>query len=137
MVALLTAAQYQARTNSTLDAGQTTQVEALIDDASAEVLLVGDPDWDPDDVDNPVPGAVVSVVFRMVSRAFANPHGFRSETIGDYSYSRGSAMSDADGIHMTADEYRTVRRAAGRSNVVGVGTRRDLPYERDWLRGAL
>ena len=130
---LISVGQYEDRANTALDAGEQRQVSALIDDASAEVLLVGDDTW----TVSTVPAVVVGVVYQMVRRAVQNPEGFQSETIGDYSYSRASTGDETSAMTMTRDEYRRVRRAAGKSNVLGVGVRRGLPYERDWLRGAL
>lgn len=133
MVSLLTTSQYQIRANATLDEGETAQVQALIDDASAEVLDVGDSTWDADSV----PGVVVSVVYQMVRRAIENPHGYQSERLGDYSYVRAADGVEKSAMTMTKDEYRKVRRAAAKSNVSTVGVRRPDAYERQWVTTSL
>lgn len=127
-MSLIDATFVEARLGVTLTATQTTQVEAYIDDASAIVLDVGDPEWTSVDV----PAAVKGVVFQMVRRAYKNPEGYRSEQIGEYRYSRSDDVA-AGGLTMTRQELRVVRRAAGLANVGTVGVRRPNDYERQWV----
>lgn len=67
---------------------------------------------------DPVPPSVKAVALDVAVRAYDNPKGFASESLGAYSYSRDSA-STRGGVYLTPDEKRTIRRAAGRT---GLGT---------------
>lgn len=66
-----------------------TQAQAVIEDASAVARACVEPIFD--DVDAPdAPAVVVAVVVGMVRRALTNPRGLASETLGDYSFAAGS-----------------------------------------------
>lgn len=134
MAALATVDQVSDRLGRSFTVDQERQVAALLDDASALVRAVGDVAWDPDDVDNPPPATVVAVTVAVVRRMLDNPSGFRQMSVGGVSVTSAEAGHT---VELTRSEYRTVRRAAGRSNVGSVGVRRGQPYGVDWLRGAL
>lgn len=133
-MALISLAQFEARHEEDLDATEQIRVTTLIDDASALIVAavkdstVTDT-WDP----NAAPDAVVPVIYRMVRRAFVNPDGMESETIGSYTWRRGREP----GIFMTKEERREVRRAAGQSMT---SMTLQSPYtgaRTSWLDGAL
>lgn len=108
-MALITLADFTARHEEDLSAAEQARVTTLIDDASALVVqAVNDPTIT-DPWDTTAPAAVVPVVYRMVRRAFVNPDGYESETIGSYTWRHGREP----GIFMTKMERREVRRAAG------------------------
>lgn len=117
MADLITVLQWTDRTGRTLSATEQTQVEALIEDASALVVnIVNDADvtdvWDAA-TPQTVPGAVVPVVVAMVRRGLDNPHGFTQENADGYSYS----VASTTGVFATRREAREVRKAAAKSPV--------------------
>lgn len=89
------------------------RVSAFLDDASALVLSAVDgseADWATEESDE-VPAAVMAVVLAITYRAWNNPAGLRSESLGAYSQSwRGDSE---DVLWLTKAERRIVRRAAG------------------------
>lgn len=137
MADLITTAQFTARTGRTLTAAETTQVEALIDDASALVAdIVNDTaitgTWDAT-VAGSVPSSVIPVVVAMVRRGLENPNGYTSESVGTYSYSGGAGV----GLWATREEARTIRKAVGTSAVGSLNLSSHLNYRVSWLDGAL
>lgn len=139
MADLITVAQFTDRTGRTLTASQTTQVEALIADASALVVdIVNDSTvtatWDAA-TPGTVPAAVVPVVVSMVRRALDNPHGYTSESVGSYSYNGAKT----EGIFATRTEERTLRKVTGTAGVGALNLDSHLPYRAPvaWLDGAL
>ena len=100
------------------------RAETLLSDASALVIDVAGTDWTVTAETTPfavtlgtVPVTVVAVVCEAARRAFDNPTGLQSETIGDYTW-RGTGAVSA-GVYLTPTERRTVLRAVGR---LGVGS---------------
>jgi hypothetical protein len=100
------------------------RAETLLYDASALVIEVAGTDWTVTAVEAPhavtlgtVPATVIPVVCEAARRAYDNPTGLQSETIGDYTW-RGSTGVSA-GVYLTAAERRIVLRAVGK---VGVGS---------------
>lgn len=141
MADLITTAQFEARTGRTLTASQTTQVNALIDDASALVIDIVNnatttATWDAA-TPGTVPAGIIPVVVSMVRRGLDNPNGYRQESLGSYSYSIGPG--DASGIFATRAEARAIRRAAGTAGMAAINLESDLPYRAHiaWLDGAL
>ena len=142
MADLITTTQFETRTGRSLTVAQTTQVEALITDASALVVdIVGDStitdDWD---IATPatVPASIVPVVVSMVRRALDNPNGYSQESIGNYSYSIASGSSA--GLFANKDEIRAIRKAAGSSGIASLNLDSHLPTGPNydvWLDGAL
>lgn len=110
MTAYATLADFEDRYVGTLDADDMTRVETLLADASALVEEVAG-----GAITSP-PATLVPLVCEVARRAFDNPAGLRGETIGDYTWRVGESGS---GVYLTANERRTVRRAAG---VLGVGS---------------
>lgn len=92
---------------------------ALLEDASALIRRAGSASWTEDDV----PAAVVAVLVRVVSRAWANPAGLSDEQVGDYQVTYAST----GGVYLLADEVSTIQRGAGRSGLHTVSTTRTDP----------
>lgn len=146
MADLITTGQFEIRSGRTLSASQLIQIEALISDASALVIdIVNDSDttdiWTAATPAS-VPSSIVPVVVNMVLRAFENPNGYQSESVGSYSYSYGSGGGADSGIFATRAEVRAIRRAVGTSGVATLHLESDglygYPYIGDsWLDGAL
>ena len=141
MADLITTAQFEARTGRTLTASQTTQVEALISDASALVIdIVNDSDvtdlWTTI-TPATIPGAIVPVVVSMVRRGVDNPNGYVQSSIDDFSFSYG--RSGSSGIFATRDEVRAIRKAVSSSGVNSLNLDSHLPVRGHvvWLDGAL
>lgn len=120
MADLITTAEFEAREGRSFETGsaELAQLEATITDASALVVevIIGDSSITDSWTAGNVPGSVVPIVTRMVRRALDNPHGFDSERTFEYQYGGASG----DGIVATRSEARALRRAAGRSQLVGV-----------------
>ncbi|GGK61244.1 hypothetical protein Sme01_02890 [Sphaerisporangium melleum] len=57
----------------------------------------------------PLPAAASAIVLAMAGRAYANPQGVSSETVGPYTVSRPQA-----GLYMTKAETAALKRIAGR-----------------------
>lgn len=81
--------------------------EGLIEDAYGSALP------------GPAPTRLKRIGLEVVKRAFLNPSGYRSETIADYSYTRGPESSRS-GIYLTSAERQAIRGAAGLSTVRSV-----------------
>lgn len=110
-----TVADIEARWRS-LSTQQTTNAEALLDDAWA-MLLSRRPTLEADITAGTVSEAnVIRVICAMVLRVLRNPEGKLEETIDDYSYRRDSATSTG-GLYITPDELAdlTPGRASHRS----------------------
>jgi hypothetical protein len=124
MAALALYTDCQARWGETLTAGQITQVNALLIDASAAVLDVAalDTDW----TAATLPAAVLPVICAVVRRAYTNLDGLQGETIGDYTW-RGVKTGETSTLYLTPDEKRTIRRAASKLGVVSLNLSSDLP----------
>ena len=56
----------------------------------------------------PLPDGAESVVLSASSRAYTNPEGLTSETIGPFNYQRPNGN-----VYLTREERRTLRRLAG------------------------
>ncbi len=88
---------------------------AALSDASAEVHDVSDEVWvDADGFLTVVPDRVVTITLAVAMRLYVNPHGYESETIGDYTYRLGEGRGLAE---LTARETRAIRAAAGKSAI--------------------
>ena len=114
---LITVAQLEARIGTDLSVAQTTQAEALIDDASGLVRLVARTDFL-----TSVPATIVAVVAQMVRRALDNPTELTGENIGSYGWqAMGQIQSSSGGsIYVTRAERKIIREAAGRAGVIGI-----------------
>jgi hypothetical protein len=124
MADLVTLANFQTRYGRVMVGEEITRVGAYITDASALVVDVADMDtaWS----SATLPASVLPIVCEVVRRAFDNPAGLQGETIGPYTW-RGNHAEEASSIYLTADEKRTIRRAAGRLAVGTVTLSSDLP----------
>jgi hypothetical protein len=122
MAALALYTDCEARWNRTLTAGERTQVNTLLDDASALILDAAELTtvW----TAATLPATVLPVVCEVVRRGFDNPAGLQGETIGAYSWRVGAAQA---GLYLTSDERRTIRRAAAKLGFANVTLTNDLP----------
>ena len=69
---------------------------------------------------DPAPSRLKRIALEVVKRAYLNPNGYTSETLGEYSYNRGSRNGrelDQAGIYLTDAERSAVASAGGRSTV--------------------
>jgi hypothetical protein len=116
MADLVTLANFQTRYGRVLVGEEIDRVGAYITDASALVVDFAalDTAW----TSATLPAVVTPIVCEVVRRAFDNQAGLQSETIGDYTW-RGVKSVETSNVYLTADEKRTVRRAAG---TLGVNT---------------
>ncbi len=87
---------------------------ADIDEERAELLLQQAAALARSIVD-PLPDGAQPVVLSMAGRAYVNPQGVQSETIGPYTVQRPQA-----GLYMTRDERRSLNRLAGRGGAYTV-----------------
>jgi hypothetical protein len=80
----------------------------------------------------PAPARVRRIALEVAKRAYQNPNGYVSETLGDYSYNRGSRSSpramDQSGLYLTDEERRAIASVAGRSTVRTVQFVNPLTY---------
>lgn len=69
----------------------------------------------------PAPPRLRRIALEVTKRAYQNPNGYVSESIGDYSYTRGSRSSskalDQSGVYLTDAERNAIAAVAGRSTV--------------------
>lgn len=85
-----------------------------IDEARAE-LMITQATALAESIVTPLPDAASAVVLAAAGRAYANPQGVTSETVGPYSVQRPQA-----GLFLTRDERRTLQRLAGRGGAFTV-----------------
>lgn len=111
-----------------LSAADEDRAQACLDDASALIRAeAGTEDWvDDDGALEEVPGAIVAVCAAASIRAFRNPDGVRTETIGTYSVAYADTST---AVFLTEGERRIIRRAAGLS---GIGS---VQLEGEWSLG--
>lgn len=108
----------EARLSAGLQDSEELRALAALEDASALVLAEVGPEkaaaWlDPDHPEElgAVPPIVATVVLASARRAFLNPEGYRSESLGDWSASRGGTGDGS--TYLSAEERRLIRNAAG------------------------
>lgn len=111
---LATVTQLAARLGRTLDTAETAMAAGALADASARVRFAGLP-WPNPEL---APAVVVGIVLDAAERRIRNPEGLRSETLGDYQYSRTS--STPTGTSLSGVETAIIRRAAGFGGLVSV-----------------
>lgn len=88
------------------------RAEANLSDATFLVQQEAGLDWiDPDTDAVTAPGAVVFVVIQAALRAYRNPDGLSAESLAGGAYSSSIAASQ-QGVYLTADEVRIVKKAA-------------------------
>lgn len=83
------------------------RASATLDDVSALVIAEGDATW----TSVTVPATVKVIALRAAVRAYRNPEGFVSESLGDYSFRL--ADGEQTGLYLTDAERDLIRRAAG------------------------
>ena len=123
-MSFVTLENFTVRYENTVPAADEDRVQAFLDDACAMVNdIVGEDDAYSDG--DTVPGAIVSAVYTAVRRAYENPAGLTSETIGEYSYRVGTAAGA--GVYFTLAEKKSIRQAAGRLGASSVELEGVLP----------
>ncbi|MEU3355271.1 hypothetical protein [Streptomyces sp. NPDC037389] len=85
------------------------EVRAVLVIAQAEALCRA--------VVDPLPVGAGAVVLSIAARAYANPQGLASETVGPYSIQRPAAQA---GLYLTRDERRSLKLMAGRGGAFSV-----------------
>jgi hypothetical protein len=134
MIALATIQDFTDRYGNDFSVDEETHITTLLGDASAFVCDVAGKDWtvvDPDDNSvslGAVPALIVIVVCEAARRAFENPAGLQSETMGDYTWRAGA--SGGVGVFLTETEKTIVRRAAGKFAITSVDMTSPLPAPR-------
>lgn len=89
------------------------RAQLVLDDVSTLIRAEVETDWvDDAGALSGVPDVVVTVCLAAARRAWTNPNGVLSETIGSYSYRLPDAAV-APGVFLTDEEKRLIRRAAG------------------------
>lgn len=71
---------------------------------------------------DPAPARLKRIALEVAKRAYLNPNGYVSESLGDYSYSRGShgRGPTQHGVFLTTAERQAIVSASGRSTVRSV-----------------
>jgi hypothetical protein len=129
-MALITVTDYTDRYGS--GGGDTTQIKAMIDDVSAEIvdyaLMLdadsGADDWGVGETDTAPPAAIAAACARIVNRAIGNPFGISQEGLGDH---QRTFTVGASGGMMSPKDRRIVRRAAGLSGAKALEMEGYLP----------
>jgi hypothetical protein len=124
---LITVAQLEPRLMRDFTGGALTNVEGLIDDASALVRQVARTDFA-----TSVPATIVAVVAQMVRRALDNPEELTGENIGTYGWQGQQPSPSGGSIYVTRAERRIIREAAGRPAVIGISMDTGLGDPRSW-----
>lgn len=104
---LASVAQLEARLGEppgSLAGEDLARATACLEDASAVILSLGDPDWTAETI----PVAAQVVVLRLARRMWDNPEGLSYEALGDHVTTRAAATS-----LLLPDEQRLVLGAAG------------------------
>jgi hypothetical protein len=119
MADLITVEQLEARLGTTFSGTGLTQVEGLIDDASALVRQVAR--WT-DAQPTTVPGTIVAVMGQMLRRALDNPGELTAEQMGAYGWQAQQASGGERGgtLYVTRAERRIIREAAERPAVITI-----------------
>lgn len=97
----------EARLGRSLTGDETGRAQAALADASALARAEGRQDWYTAEAGLTAPDAVVTVVLSAARRAFENPQGYSSETVGPFTVRRDS---EALGVYLTEAEKAIVRR---------------------------
>ena len=70
------------------------------------------------DLPDPPPARFRRIALEAAKRAYLNPNGYVSETLGDYSYNRGGNGGGAQvGVYLTALERRQILHTVGKPSV--------------------
>lgn len=116
MTDLITVDQLEARLAETFTGTALAQVQGLIADASALVILAARTDF----TTTGVPAVIVAVVAQMVRRALENPEELTGENIGTYGWQAQQSSPSGGSLYVTRAERRIIREAAGRPAVIGI-----------------
>jgi len=122
-MAFVTLHEFQVRYENTVPPADEERVDAFLADACALAENIAGTAYG-DGSGSEVPGAIMSTVCTAVRRAYDNPMGLGSETIGDYSWRVSSASA---GVYFTPAESRVIRRAAGKTSVGTIELQGMLP----------
>lgn len=106
-MSIATVDQLAARVPGGIAAADEDRAQAVLDDVSTLINAEAEGAWDSDTP----PDVVVTICLAASRRAWVNPDGKVSETIGGYSYRVPDAT--ATGVFLTDDEKRMIRKAAG------------------------
>lgn len=101
-------ADLEVRLRRALTGEETAAAAAALADASSLVRAEGRQDWWTEAGGLTVPDAVVTVVLTAAKRAFDNPDGVVSETVGPFTRRRSD--DSASGAYLTEEEKAIVRR---------------------------
>jgi hypothetical protein len=111
------------------------RAQANLDDASAIIREVANTDWvDVDGVTLTAPPVVAVVCRTAALRAYNNPNGYTSETIGDYGYQLSQKNTE---VYLTDSEALTVRRAADAKTGGAYSVRTPAPFDQPYVDPAL
>lgn len=118
MTPLATLSAMEARLRRPLTGPEATAAEAAIDDATALVLAVTGRTW----LVSGVPDTrVTPIVLSVALRAFRNPEGYSTETVGSWTgVTGGSGQDVASGVYLTTHERDQLRALMGKSGIVSV-----------------
>jgi len=126
MAAFVTFAMFSDRYGGDIPGADEIWIEALLVDACGLVEdLIGDTY-----TASTVPVTTVAAICASVRRAYDNPSGLVSETIGDYTWRTafsGTSAAGKSGIYLTPEERRNVRRAAGQLSATSLTLTSNLP----------
>lgn len=127
MAALATVAALESRLGvapGSLTGENLARATSNLDDASALVRAEGGREWaDPAQA----PAVVVMVALQVALRAYRNPEGFVSESLGAYTYRLADGLSS---VYLT-DEERRIVWAAGAGGSLGIGSVAIVPATGD------
>jgi hypothetical protein len=100
------------KSTGSLSGTDLARAEAALQDASALVRAAAGKTWVSEDgLTATAPDAASVVTVTAALRAYRNPEGFISETLGDYNYRRPEG-GQAVGVYLTREERQMVKHAA-------------------------
>lgn len=109
----------EVRLRRALSDAEATAAEAAIDDATALVRAETGRTW-LDENGTPDP-QVAGIVLSVALRAFRNPEGFSSQTVGSWTGTVGGGGQDvASGVYLTTHERRQLQSLMGAGGLVSL-----------------
>ena len=134
---LATVDELAARLPDGIDSADEDRAQLLLDDVSALARAEVETDWvDDANALSGVPAVVVTVVLAAARRAWLNPSGFVSETIGSYTYRLADGAAGS-GVFLTDEEKRLIRRAAGTVDAGVSSVELNSEIGSDWIYAAV
>lgn len=122
-VPLADPAGMEARLRRNLSGVELAAAEAAIDDASALIRAESGRSWL--DEDGLPDERVVPLVLSVALRAFRNPDGYATETVGSWTgVFGGSGQDTASGVYLTSHERRQLQALMGAGGLVSVPVER-------------